>query len=80
MDDLKNKAQFFFIFFILSPPCLLAATMTSAESSKKFHNNIPDPLHFTCWMNILKGSKNSEVGSYHLLLMVDGHIYRLQAQ
>ena len=46
--------------------------MTSAEGSKKFHNNIPAPLHFTCWMNTSKGSKHSEVGPYIIALFHAG--------
>ena len=48
---------------LIFPPCSLAGTMTSAEGSKKFHYNIPAPLHSTCWMNTFEGSKWSEVGS-----------------
>ena len=50
-----------------------------AEGSKKFHNNIPAPLHFTCWMNIwrLQGQWSEPV---QLLFLLDGHIWRLQWQ
>ena len=52
------------VLYYTGAPSSLAATLTSAEGSKKFHYNILAPLHFTCWMNTFEGSKNSEVGSY----------------
>ena len=48
------------------PPCSLAATMTSAEGSKKFHYNIPAPLHSTCWMNTFE----AEVGPYSFFIFL----------
>ena len=51
-------------------PCSLAAIMTSAEGSKKFHYNIPAPLHSTCWINTFEDSKWSEVGSYSFFIFL----------
>ena len=55
-------------------PCSLAANMTSAEGSKKFHYNIPAPLHSTCWINTFEGSKWNGLGSYifFIFLMYTG--------
>ena len=60
----------FFCFISMVPPCSLAVTMTSAEGSKKFHYNIPAPLHSTCWFNTFEGSKWSEVGSYSFFIFL----------